>query len=202
MIQHGLPTVRMHNNKSINASWKSPSLICTSCDISSRTWSVCCMFKCIHTIRQLTTRRAISMYKIYGDSALLVLNGTSFNSVNAPLALCRHYGIHQLTTRRAIYMYKVYGDSALLVLNGTSFNSVNAPLALCRHYGIHQLTTRRAIYMYKVYGDSALLVLNGTSLKSFNALLALNRRHYVCCALERVMVLQMWEPFVENYYNH
>ena len=35
----------------------------------------------------LRTRRALSLYKVYGDSALLVLSGTSLNSVNALLAL-------------------------------------------------------------------------------------------------------------------
>ena len=33
------------------------------------------------------TRRALSMFKVYGDSAHLVLNGTLLNSVNALLAL-------------------------------------------------------------------------------------------------------------------
>ena len=35
----------------------------------------------------LITRRTLSLYKIYGDSALMILNGTSLNSVNALLAL-------------------------------------------------------------------------------------------------------------------
>ena len=35
----------------------------------------------------LRTRRALTLYKVYGDSALLVLNGTLLNSVNALLAL-------------------------------------------------------------------------------------------------------------------
>ena len=37
----------------------------------------------------LRTRRALSLYKFYGDSALLVLNGASLNNVNALLALSR-----------------------------------------------------------------------------------------------------------------
>ena len=48
-----------------------------------------------------TRRRALSVYKVYGDSALLVLNGTSMNS-----------------------------DGALLALSGTSMNSDSALLAL------------------------------------------------------------------------
>ena len=37
----------------------------------------------------LRTRRALLLYKVYGGSALLALNGTSFNNVNAVLALSR-----------------------------------------------------------------------------------------------------------------
>ena len=39
----------------------------------------------------LRTRRALSLYKVYGDSALLVLNGTSLNSANALLAFSWHH---------------------------------------------------------------------------------------------------------------
>ena len=35
----------------------------------------------------LRTRRALSLYKVYVDSTLLVLNGTSLNSYSALLAL-------------------------------------------------------------------------------------------------------------------
>ena len=38
---------------------------------------------------QLRTVTALSLYNVYGDSALLVLNGTSLNSINALLALSR-----------------------------------------------------------------------------------------------------------------
>ena len=37
----------------------------------------------------LRTRRALSLYKVYGNGALLVLNGASLNSDNALLALIR-----------------------------------------------------------------------------------------------------------------
>ena len=37
----------------------------------------------------LRTRRALSLYKVYGDNALLVHNGTSLNSISALLALSR-----------------------------------------------------------------------------------------------------------------
>ena len=36
---------------------------------------------------QLRTRRALSLYRVYGDSALLVLNGTSLSCNNALMAL-------------------------------------------------------------------------------------------------------------------
>ena len=39
----------------------------------------------------LRTRRVLSLYKVYGDSALLVLNGTSLNSINALLVLRRYF---------------------------------------------------------------------------------------------------------------
>ena len=40
---------------------------------------------------QLRTRRVLSLYKVYGDSPLLVLNGILLNSVNALLALSRRF---------------------------------------------------------------------------------------------------------------
>ena len=39
----------------------------------------------------LRTRRALALYKVYRDSARLVLNGTLLNSINALLALSRQY---------------------------------------------------------------------------------------------------------------
>ena len=56
----------------------------------------------------LRTRRALSQLTLYSHSALLVLNGTSFNIINA-----------------------------LLVLNGTSFNIINALLALNWRYATY-----------------------------------------------------------------
>ena len=38
----------------------------------------------------MITRRALPLYKVYGNSAVLVLNGTSLKSINALLALSRH----------------------------------------------------------------------------------------------------------------
>ena len=42
----------------------------------------------------LRTRRALSLYNVYGNSALLVLNWTLLNSINALLALSRHFPIN------------------------------------------------------------------------------------------------------------
>ena len=42
----------------------------------------------------LRTRRALSLYKAYGNSALLVLNGTSLNSDNTLLALNWRYDFY------------------------------------------------------------------------------------------------------------
>ena len=39
----------------------------------------------------LRNRRALLLYNVYSDNTLLVLNGTSLNSVNALLALSRRY---------------------------------------------------------------------------------------------------------------
>ena len=39
----------------------------------------------------LRTRRVLSLCKVCGDSALLVLNGTLLNSINALLALGKRY---------------------------------------------------------------------------------------------------------------
>ena len=42
----------------------------------------------------LSTRRALLLYKVYDDIALLVLNGTSLNVVNAFLAFSQRFGLH------------------------------------------------------------------------------------------------------------
>ena len=48
----------------------------------------------------LRTRRVLSLYnKVYGDSTLLILNGTSLNGVNALLALSRRYVSYISTAR-------------------------------------------------------------------------------------------------------
>ena len=41
----------------------------------------------------LRTRRGLLLYNVYGDSALLVLNGMSLNSVNALLVLSRRWAL-------------------------------------------------------------------------------------------------------------
>ena len=49
----------------------------------------------------LRTRRALSLYKVCGDNALLVLNGTSLYNANALLALSRQYYVMLLIQGRA-----------------------------------------------------------------------------------------------------
>ena len=71
-----------------------------------------------HTIFRdvsLRTRRALWVYKVNGDSALLVLNGKSLNSDSALLVLNGK---------------SLNSDSAFLVLNGTALNSDSAFLVL------------------------------------------------------------------------
>ena len=76
----------------------------------------------------LRTRRVLSLYNVYGNSALLVLNRTSLNGDSAFLT--------PLRTRRVLSLYNVYGDSALLVLNRTSLNGDSALLALSWHQSL------------------------------------------------------------------
>ena len=47
----------------------------------------------MYTRFQLRARRALILYKVYGDSTLLVLNETLLNSINALLALNQPIGI-------------------------------------------------------------------------------------------------------------
>ena len=46
---------------------------------------------------QLRARRALLLYKVYGNSALLLLNRTSLNSVNAHLVPSRRYANDVIT---------------------------------------------------------------------------------------------------------
>ena len=64
-------------------------------------------------------RRALSLYKVYGDSVLLALNGTSLNS-----------------------------DSALLALNGTSLNSDSTLLALNWWYILEWIDALRHVFHF------------------------------------------------------
>ena len=68
----------------------------------------------------LRTRRALSLYKVNGNSALLVLNGTSLICNNALLALIWRIGRFCLCTKqknpsyciRLLQMFKSYNQSA------------------------------------------------------------------------------------------
>ena len=50
----------------------------------------------------LNTKGAISLYKVYGDSALLDLNGTLLKNINALLALTRRYTKLSRECRKAL----------------------------------------------------------------------------------------------------
>ena len=51
----------------------------------------------------LRTRRALSLYQVYGDSALLVLNGTSLNCLNVLLALSRRVSSFNLHVQSILF---------------------------------------------------------------------------------------------------
>ena len=106
------------------------------------------------------------LYKAYGDSTLLVLNGTSFNSINALLVLSRRY----------VYIVHIHSNKDFLVNISQRYRQLRARRALLQIKAV-PLRTRRALLLYKVNSSSALLVLNGTSLSCINALLALSWRY-------------------------
>ena len=54
----------------------------------------------ISTYNQLRTRRALSLYKVYGNSALLVLNETLMNSISALLLLMILWHIWQESNKQ------------------------------------------------------------------------------------------------------
>ena len=82
----------------------------------------------------LKTRRAILLYKVYGDSALLVLNGTSLNSVNALLVLSWQYGMK--------FTYLLYFAGRFPLLSP----SVIFP---CLIYSLH--TVYQALYLGNIF---------------------------------------------------
>ena len=97
-------------------------------------------FKLLFNDVQLKTRRALSLCKVYGDSALLGLNGTLLHSINASrrhvlllffIPALMIFKDVLLRTRRALSLCKVYGDSALVGLNGTLLYSINTSRRLC-----------------------------------------------------------------------
>ena len=75
---------------------------------------------------------SLSLYKVSGISALLVLNGTLLNSINALLVLNGTLlnSINALLVLNGTLLNSI---NALLVLNGTLLNSINALLVLMEH---------------------------------------------------------------------
>ena len=55
----------------------------------------------------LRTRRALLLYKVFGDSTLLDLNGTSLNSISALLDLNWRYYFLPLFVESIIFIYKL-----------------------------------------------------------------------------------------------
>ena len=141
--------------KNRGRTWTSTSTelqLTSACSRQSRVKMVLTLF---NNDVPLRIRRTLSLYKVHGDSTLLVLNRTSLNSLNTLLALSRNMfvapGFRTNNCKTSLKSStfsgnrwnlsghpwgncstapQVYGSSALLVLNGTSLNSVNALLAL------------------------------------------------------------------------
>ena len=96
------------------------------------------------SVEKELSRRALSLYKVNGDSALLPSQPTkcawyvSFESQKGiiwePEGHYPYSMIFQWESERCYSLYKVYSNSALLVLKLTSLNSVNALLVLSRQY--------------------------------------------------------------------
>ena len=160
----------------------------------------------------LKTRRGYRCNKIYGDSALLVLNGT-LNTVNALLVLNGTLNTVNallvlngtLNTVNALLVLNgtLNTVNALLVLNGT-LNTVNALLVLNGTLNTVNallvlngtLNTVNALLVLNgtLNTVNALLVLNGT-LNTVNALLVLSRQHEVSSPVLYIQLRQLADPF-------
>ena len=78
----------------------------------------------------LRTRRALLLYKVYGNSALLVLNGTSLNNVNALLVLSRCY-VFMYVVWRCIYYCVAFCLCVKLYIMILLNESCYFPLQIC-----------------------------------------------------------------------
>ena len=65
----------------------------------------------------LTTRQVLLLYKVYGDSALLLLNGTSLNNINAHLVLNGHYTFSSFAFISTTSFPYVYFSYSVLLFN-------------------------------------------------------------------------------------
>ena len=150
--------------------------------------------------------------KIYGDSALLVLNGTlntvnallvlsgTLNTVNALLVLNGTLNTVNgllvlngtLNTVNALLVLNgtLNTVNALLVLNGT-LNTVNALLVL---NGTLNTVNALLVLNGTLNTVSALLVLNGT-LNTVNTLLVLSQQHEVSSPVLNIQLRQLADPF-------
>ena len=69
----------------------------------------------------LRTRRVLSLYKLYGDSALLVLNGTVMNRINTLLALSRQYIVWVMSCLfRVCIVCQIFKDLKLMTKSVSS----------------------------------------------------------------------------------
>ena len=78
----------------------------------------------------LRTRTALLLYKVYGDNALFVLNGTSMNSANALLVLSRRNMIISMTCisitfQRWIRLWPISDKPVKDPLHAKQFSSFN-----------------------------------------------------------------------------
>ena len=89
----------------------------------------------------LRTRRALSLYKFYGDSALLVLNRTLLNSVNALLALSWHYNFMCRHTQWLFRPKITKGDRECIFAAGRVI------MTLLLHIAITNLSCFPLVYM-------------------------------------------------------
>ena len=118
----------------------------------------------------LGTRRALSLYKVYGDGALLVLNETLLNIINTLLVL-NGTSLNIINTLLVLNGTSLNIINTLLVLNGTSLNIINALLALSRRYTVagHDIIAVQCAGCTIRFGSSITkLVIGYTHIKKIN----------------------------------
>ena len=87
----------------------------------------------------LRTRRALSLYKVYGDSALLVFNGTWLNNDGALLTLNWQYMLKPITTCMHMYIYTVIASHMHII--ATSLCTLSNIFSNVFIFNVHNLPT-------------------------------------------------------------